>query len=449
MGLKQAGNWLEQRSEINSVRAAVCDLNGILRGKRLPRDLAKKALAGEMKLPLSTLSVDVWGGDVLDSEAVLDSGDKDGVCLPTERGFLAIDWLEQPTAILPVSLYENENTPYMGDPRHVLAAILARFKSLGLTPVCATELEFYLFDPNAKPIGAPTPLGSKKPMSTNAIYSVEDIDNFDVFLSDVYAACEAMDIPAEAAISENGCGQFEINLHHVPDALKAADDAIFFKYLVKGIAKKHGYGASFMAKPYGEESGSGLHVHFSILDESGANVFNNGTFEGSDVLQHAIGGLLAAMPECMLIFAPHLNSYRRLRSGSHAPVNVAWGYENRTTALRVPDSPNVARRIEHRVAGADANPYLVLSAILGAAFNGIENKLEAGEPLPGNAYESDCPRLPTTWSDAIATFENGQAVTKIFGETLPKRLLETKTQELNTFATQVTAFEYDSYLNVV
>ena len=184
------------------------------------------------------------------------------------------------------------------------------------------------------------------------------------FLSDIYKACELQNIPADAAISENGCGQFEINLLHVDDPLKAGDDAIFFKRIVKSVARKHGMIASFMAKPYGEESGSGLHVHFSLLDSDGNNVFDDNGESGTDLLKYAVNGLISAMPESMLIFAPHYNSYRRLTPGTHAPTSAGWGYENRTAAIRIPGGDSKARRIEHRVAGADANPYLVLASIL-------------------------------------------------------------------------------------
>ena len=237
-------------------------------------------------------------------------------------------------------------------------------------------------------------------MAFDGVLSTDELDAFAPFLEDVYDACRVQGIPADAAISENGCGQFEINLLHVADPLRAADDALLFKRLVKAIARKHGLAASFMAKTYGDQSGNGFHVHFSLIDDDGRNVFDDGGDEGSEHLRHAVGGLISAMAETTLLFAPHLNSYRRLRKGTHAPVAMAWGYENRTAAVRIPGGAAAARRIEHRVAGADANPYLVMAGILGAALIGIERELIPPDPTEGDAYAQDLPTLPPDWASA-------------------------------------------------
>jgi len=242
------------------------------------------------------------------------------------------------------------------------------------------------------------------------VLSLNDLDQFEDFLNDVYAACELQDIALDAAVSENGAGQFEINMKHVPDPLRAADDAVLFKHLVRGIARKHGFGATFMAKPYGMRAGNGLHVHFSLLDARGHNIFDDGSEMGSDIMRHAVAGLLATMTELTLTFAPHLNSYRRLMPGSLAPSAIAWGYENRTSAIRIPGGAKEARRIEHRVAGADANPYLVLASVLGGALLGIEQKMAAPKPVSGNAYGlDDLEHLPMEWATAIDAFEHGRA----------------------------------------
>ncbi|MFG1489662.1 glutamine synthetase, partial [Oceanospirillum sp. HFRX-1_2] len=206
------------------------------------------------------------------------------------------------------------------------------------------------------------------------------------FFGEVRSACVEQGIPADTIISELGPGQFEINLMHVADPALAGDHATLFKRLVKGVARKHDFGATFMAKPYADKSGNGFHVHFSLIDKDGNNVFDDGTDAGSDLLRHAIAGLMETMADSMLIFAPHLNSYRRFAAGAHAPTFASWGYENRTVALRVPESEPVARRIEHRVSGADANPYLVLASVLAGALYGIENKLQPPSPIEGDAY---------------------------------------------------------------
>lgn len=275
---------------------------------------------------------------------------------------------------------------------------------------------------------------------------MSELQQFDGFLNDIYDVCEQQNIPADAAIAENGPGQFEINLLHCDDPLKAADDAILFKEIVRGTALKHGFGATFMAKPYGDRAGNGMHVHFSLLDEKDNNLFDNGGDDGSDMMQNAIAGLLQAMPDQTLIFAPHANSYRRLRSGSYAPTFAAWGYENRTTAIRIPGGSTKARRIEHRVAGGDSNPYLVLAAILSAALEGIEKKLKPAQPVVGEAYLKDLPPLATSWQEAIAKFEASELIARQLSPLLQGQLVECKRQEIEGFAQKVTDFEYESYL---
>ena len=431
-----------------SMRAVVCDINGIFRAKRVPARLAQKALDGKLKMPLSILFVDVWGNDVIASGHVLDSGDRDGVLRPTERGPLDLEWLDRPSSLLLCSMYTDRGEPFPADPRHALARVLARYRERGLTPVCATELEFYLHDLDSEEISPPSRPGGPK-LSANSVYSLQDLDGFESFLSDVYAACRRLGIPAEEAISENGCGQFEINLCHTDDVLRAADDAQLFKYLVKGVAARHGLGATFMAKPYGGEAGSGMHVHFSLLDDAGANVFANGTTQGSPALHAAVAGLLDALPASMLVFAPHFNSYRRLAPDSHAPTRATWGFENRTVAIRIPDGPDSARRIEHRVAGADSNPYLVLAAMLGAALDGIVDERSPPAAEAGNAYESDAERLPASWEQALAAFEASAAQRAVLGPLLSDVYAAAKRQEIDVFARELSAFEVTTYLDVV
>lgn len=441
--------WLHANPHIHSVRAAACDLNAQARGKRIPRRFAHKLESEGTRFPYSILNLDIWGEDIEDSPLVFDSGDADGILKPTDRGFVPMPWLDTPTAMLPLWMYHPDGRPFAGDPRHALASVLADYKARGLTPVVATEMEFYLIDDSTRQLRVPkSPISGKRRPGAETL-SMRQLDAFDGFFTQLYDACEAMDIPANTAISEAGIGQFEIDLAHQPDALKAADDAWLFKLALRGLARRHGFAASFMAKPYPDYAGNGMHVHFSVLDSSGANVFDNGTPEGSDTMRHAVAGLLAAGPASTLIFAPHLNSYDRLVPGAHAPTGLAWAYENRTSAIRIPSSPNVARRIEHRISGGDVNPYLLLAVILAAALRGIEDGAEPPAPITGNAYALDLPRIPGTWDAAIDQFETDPWAKRLLPEGLIQNMVLTKRQELRDIEGLTEHERMDLYLDTV
>ena len=442
-------SWLAEHEEIASIQAAVCDLNGILRGKRIPTHQAKKVLDGSIRMPLSIVGVDVWGEDIVGNQQVFANGDTDGYCVPTGRGIIPVNWTSRPSALIPLWMFEEGDQPFLADPRQALARIVERYRVLGLRPVVATELEFYLVDPDADAATPPISPYTGKRLDSDAILSIDELDDFGAFFQEVYEECGKQGIPADAALAENGVGQFEINMRHTADPLKAADDAVLFKRLVKGVARKHRLSATFMAKPYGTRSGNGFHVHFSLIDESGRNVFDDGTSEGAPILSQAVGGLLGAMSESTLVFAPHFNSYRRLRPDTHAPTSVSWGYENRTTAIRIPGGDPEARRIEHRVAGADANPYLVVAAILGAALYGIEHEIVPPDPFPGRAYAERFPKLPADWASAVNAFEDGDVIPAFFDDTLRSMFVACKRQEIAGFASNVTDFEFAAYLEII
>ncbi|MCA0870018.1 glutamine synthetase family protein [Seohaeicola saemankumensis] len=423
-------NWLRKNPQIHSIRVAASDLNGQPRGKRVPVRFADKVIEDGTRFPLSVLNLDIWGEDIDDSPLVLATGDRDGVLLPTERGFMPMPWLDTPTGFLPIWMFHEDGRPFMGDPRHALAEVLKRYTEKGLTPVVAVELEFFLIDDSGRKLQVPPSPRTGKRRKAGEILAMRALDQFDTFFTELYDACEAMDIPADTAISEAGLGQFEINLMHQDDALRAADDAWLFKMLVKGMARRHGFAASFMAKPYPDYSGSGLHMHFSVLDKNGNNIFDDGTDKGSDHLLHAVQGCLKAMPGSTLLFAPHANSYDRMVPGAHAPTSIAWAYENRTAAIRIPSGNPVARRIEHRVAGGDVNPYLTVAAVLGAAMNGIEDGEAPQPPITGNAYTTKLPQIPSEWGGAIDAFEASEEVKRIFSPDLIRNFVLTKRQEL-------------------
>ncbi|MEO8756654.1 MAG: glutamine synthetase family protein [Devosia sp.] len=440
--------WLDRHPQVEVLHTAVCDLNGIMRGKRIPIDQARRVAEGGIRMPLSIVGVDVWGEDIVGNPMVYTGGDTDGICSPTGRGALPINWTARPSAMIPLWLFQDATTPFLADPRQALAAIVNRYAEAGLAPVVATELEFYLVDPDADSAVPPISPYTGKRLDSDAILSLDELEDFGEFFRDVYQQCNAQGVPADTAVAENGIGQFEINLLHT-DALKAADDAVLFKRIVKGVARKHKLVATFMAKPYGSRSGNGLHVHFSLNDLAGNNVFDDDTDTGSETMQHAVGGLLSGMAESTLLFAPHFNSYRRLRPDTHAPSAICWGYENRTTAIRIPGGNPKARRIEHRVSGADANPYLVLAGILGAALAGIEDQTRPPGPFVGRAYSERLPKLPADWASAVNAFEDGSMISRIFDPMLQSMFVACKRQEIAGFASQVSDLEFSAYLEVV
>ncbi|MEQ9040503.1 MAG: glutamine synthetase family protein [Silicimonas sp.] len=440
--------WLLDHPEVRTITTAVADLNGQARGKRMPVGFTDKVLEGTTRMPLSVLNVDIWGDDIEDSPLVFETGDRDGILRPTGRGFVPVPWLQNPSALLPMWMYTEAGVPFAGDPRHALNAVLGRFAGRGWQVLAATELEFYLIDDAGDQLQPPPSPRSGKRRLGGEILSIRALDAFDSFFAELYEACEAMGIPAETAISEAGLGQYEINLVH-RDALDAADDAWLFKLLVRGLARKHGFAASFMAKPYVDHSGTGMHVHFSVVDKDGQNVFDDGTERGSDLLINAVGGCLNAMVDSTLIFAPHGNSYDRLVPGAHAPTGIGWAYENRTAAIRIPAGPSAARRIEHRVAGGDTNPYLMLAAILGAALIGIEDAAEPPAPIKGNAYARKLETLPSDWHEAIRLFEQSTLMPRIFPQELIRNYLMTKRQELSYYDELSQSERIDLYLDTV
>lgn len=444
-----SADWLYDRPQIRTIRAAACDLNGVARGKRMPIPSAIKMLKDGTRFPFSALNVDIWGEDIADSPLVFESGDRDAILFPTERGFVPMPWLEAPSALIPIWMFHENGRPYEGDPRHALSFVQKRFADKGLTPVVAVELEFYLIDDSRRQLQVPVSPRSGKRRDAAEVLSIRALDAFDTFFTDLYEACEAMDIPADTLISEAGVGQFEVNLMHQPDPLKAADDAWLFKMLVKGLARRHGFAASFMAKPYEEYSGNGMHAHFSVLDKDGRNIFDNGGPEGTDALRHAIGGCLAALSDSTLIYAPHLNSFERLVPDAHAPSAICWAYDNRTAAVRVPSGAPAARRIEHRVAGGDVNPYLALAAILGAALMGLEDGMDPPAQITGNAYDQDLPQMPGTWAGAIDAFADSPLMARIFPQELIRNFVLTKRQELRDMNDLSKHEQMDLYLDTV
>ena len=430
------------------VEALITDCNGIARGKWLPVQKLDTIEKQGLKLPKSALGLDVWGRDI--PALAHANGDIDGYChlvegslrpLLTERG------VDQAQVLL--SMFDKDGSPYMGDPRQVLQALATRFTEKELKPCMAVELEFSLLPKPETSKATVTALRDQNAVGGN-LYALSELDYHGPLLEALRQAFDTQDLPYEGIIKESAPSQFEINVAHSDDVMLLADQVIRMQRTIRAVSARHGFVASFMPKPIDDEAGNGLHVHCSLLNEKGINVFDDGGEEGSDLLRYAVAGCLELLPASMLLFAPSFNAYRRFQPGNHAPTESAWGFDNRTTAIRIPESPGAARRIEHRVAGADANPYLALAAVLAGIWHGIENTLSPPNPIEGNAWdqEIDAPALPTTMDEAISVFDKSDVLSSYLTSEFKTLFLATKVQEWNEFAKRVTEFELETYLRM-
>jgi len=439
--------FLNSNPDIEIFEIMLPDIGGGMRGKWVPRDKIHKVFAGEVKLPASSVAFDTWGRDI---EAwVFNGGDGDGYCEADIRTLVRVPWMARPTAQVLMSMREADGSPGVLDPRFMLRAIMARFAHLGLTPVLATEMEFYLLQEEADMLGHPRHTQTDRVggrLRAGQTYCLDTMASMSELMHGIRDACEIQQLPVDTLIKEGAPSQYEINLYHSPDALLACDQAVMLQRAIKGVARSQGLLATFMAKPFGELAGNGMHVHCSLLDANGNNAFDDGTGKGTPLLRQAIAGCMASMADSMLLFAPHLNSYRRFRRGTHAPLAPCWGYENRTVSLRVPTDQPAATRIEHRVAGADAHPHLVVTAILAGMLAGIEQQLEAPPPITGNAYDQVPLSLPRYWPDALQRFRDSAFIRDNFGPEFQRVMTLMKEQEMDDFDRQVTLLEYDACL---
>lgn len=437
----------------SDVDVLIVDWHGGLRGKRLPVSMRGKIAEGEARIPLSTQAMDIWGDDRDEITGLgLSVGDPDGLCISEAggHGFHPQPWNEGNEQIL-CSLHKTNGEPSEFDARSILARVVKELNDDGLFPVVAVELEFYLLDESTKTSGVPcvpkelTIAGKPDDLQ---LYDMRVMDRVSTLLQRIHRYAKIMGIPAETSLAEFGPGQFEINLKHQSSPVRAADHAVLFKQLVDRAAHEHGLLASFMAKPYTEHGGSGQHVHISLLNENGDNVFDS-TGDSDDKLLHAANGCLELMSESQLVFAPHANSYRRLQPDSFAPVKCDWGYDHRGVAVRVPETSGKAARLEHRVSGADANPYLVLSTLLGSVHDGLKRaEPPAAKPLlPGE--HSSAPKLTHDWLTAIDNFDNSPTIKRILGERFCEIFVRMKRHEASTFNRQVSDVDLATYLTRV
>ena len=445
--------FLKRFSDLKGIDLLIADLNGVLRGKRIQSSALAKVFQEGIYLPASVFAGDITGATVEETGLGMAQGDSDRVCHPIPHTLSKSPWYNKSMAQVLMTMYEANGKPFFADPRQVLKRIFDQFQELGFTLVVAVELEFYLLDTRRdrqkNPQPPISPVTGKRDKNTQ-VYSVDDLDDYGAFLDQVAKGAESQGIPADTALAEYAPGQFEINLKHEPDPLSACDNAVLLKRLIKGVAREMGMIATFMAKPYAQQAGSGTHIHISLFNKNKENIFSDPQNEtGSKNLLHAIGGLSKTMKESMAIFCPNANSYRRFQPDLYVPMAPTWGIDNRTVAIRIPTGPEKAKRIEHRVSGADANPYLVVASILAGIHYGMTHKIEPPKISTGDAIAKHKPSLPMTWVESLDAFLKSKIIKEYFGKEFCHVYYQTKYKEMQIFDSHVTPLELDWYLRTV
>lgn len=448
--------YLRKYPKTGSMELLIADMHGFLKGKRVRRTDFAKVVDGKFPFCAGVVMLDSLGETVPGVPFGEDDGDPDRPAELVPGSIAPIPWARRPASQAMFRLLDHDGGPFFADPRAILERALRPIARRRLTPVVAIELEFYLLrDDTSHPTpAAPIVPGIGRRQPGAQVYHPEDLRYVEPFLEDVYDWCDAQDIPADSAISEYGGGQFEINLKHHDDPVLACDQAVLLKRVIKAAALKHGFVACFMAKPFEEDSGNGLHVHLSLESRAGRNYFSRGRERNavppfSKELRHAVAGVLKTMPEATAIFAPNMNSYRRLRPEMYAPVDLNWGVNHRAVALRIPESDAANLRIEHRVAGADANPYLVMAAILAGIDYGLKEKSEPPRMVREGEAVRLRARIPTRWDRALVRFARSKVLPEYLGPEWCQHFLTNRRAECDHYHNQVPIEDFEWYLRSV
>ena len=427
-------SWLSARN-IEDVEAFVPDMAGAARGKVVP---AGKFGAGTMKMPESIFQQTV-SGDYVDNPDNVE--DRDMVLVPDPSTLRPVPWTTDPTASVFLDCYAKSGEAVATSPRGVLRNVLAKFEARGWVPVVAPEVEFYLLKAHSDPNEEAEPPQGRLGWTELARqpFSIDTMNDFDPFISDVYVFCEAQGISIDTLSQEMGPAQFEINFLH-GNALDLADQVFLFKRTVREAAICHQMHATFLAKPMAEDAGSALHIHQSVVDKQGNNIFSTADGEPSDTFYGFIAGLQTYLPQAMLILAPYVNSYRRFLDPWASPVNLAWAVDNRTVGIRVPDSSPASRRVENRLAGSDVNPYLALAATLACGYLGIVEGLQPTAPAEGSAYGGEFDLHRHIYS-AIESLEQSDAMRSMLGDEFVSLYCALKRAEYLEFQEIITPWE--------
>ncbi|MEQ8262743.1 glutamine synthetase family protein [Pseudohaliea sp.] len=450
-------DFLRDHPEVQLLELLMPDMNGLLRCKRIQRREFETLFEGGFTVPVTVPYLGIRGDMYSGHDQRVIGGDRDQLLLPVSGTLARIPWLDSPTAQVLTGYADEEGGYAATDPRAPLLRVLERYRSSGLSPVVATELEFYLLDDGDGP--RPAPRLGRIPGTGERQHGIQycmpdDLIECDALLEDVRRACESQAVPLTAIHSEFSPGQWEINTHHQADILLAADHALLLRRIIKSVARRHGLGATFMAKPFAELGGSGLHIHTSVYRDDGSNVFAHSEATQpptlTEPLRHAVGGLQATIDEAMAIFAPNPNSYRRFTPGAFAPAGRSWGYDHREVALRVPSSSEHNRRIEHRIAGADANPFFVVAAVLAGIHHGLETGAEPSEPIAREEDLSDTEvTIPQRLDAAIGLLRSGRILPHYLGEAFIDAFATQRQGESDMYHAQVPDLDYAWYLRAL
>ncbi|MFN3955269.1 MAG: glutamine synthetase family protein [Pararhodobacter sp.] len=453
--LEEARAFLQAHPEITAFDILLHDSNGIGRGKIIRRHELEAIYTGGRHLPISILGLDICGEDVDETGLIWDCGDGDLRAWPVPGSLTALHGTNPARGELFLSQYHLDGRPMLSDPRHVLSCQVEALGAQGMQVSAAFELEFFLLDPERDGEGRARPardVVDGRRSGATEVYSVDQLHGMQPLFDDIYAGAALAGITAETLISEYAPGQFELTLRYRDDILRAADDLVRLKRIVRAQARRHGVVACFMAKPIADHAGSGMHLHVSMRDDAGRNVFQEAPGEGwNETIRHAMGGLLATMGESMLVFAPHANSWRRFANQSYAPVSATWGVNNRSVALRIPAGDPRARRIEHRPSGVDANPYLVAATVLAGIRHGLANRVDPGAETTGNGYEGAVAAegWPVDWRSAIEAARGSDFLKAALGTEMHRTFSAVKAAEHARVARTITELDFELYLHRV
>lgn len=441
---EEAADFVKRHPTLHWIDILMFDVNGIGRGKRIrPQELASFAGKGPM-FPSTVYIMDARGSCAEETGRLWETGDPD-------LQFKVLAGTLKPVAVKGTTYAQAVMVPVEDegglDPRRILQRQVTALNAAGHYPVTAVELEFYVSA--TSPCGSfvlKTPQGLMDNPDFQQLYQFEELDAAAPFIDDIYKICEAQGLPVDAVIQEAGPGQYEINLKHKKDVTEAALDALLLKRAVKAAARAHDMEATFMAKPHHDWSGSGMHVHMSLVDGTGNNLFAGDPI--SALFRNALGGLRETMGDFMAVWAQSANAYRRYQPKSYVPMAAHWGFNNRTVSLRVLNTSPAATRVEHRIAGADANPYLVLAAMLAGIRHGIKLKLDPGPAAEGDATAGPALELPTIWANALERFGKSPVVRDAFGPDFQDVYTKLKQSERQNFERIVTALDHQWYARV-